>query len=443
MIAYIVRRLLYAVPIVLGVNIITFMLFFLVNTPDDIARHHVDWRRASLSDLEKWKREHGYHLPYFYHDGWQSEGVREFRESGWVELPGLPRGEGRLRVELPAGSGSIRLAIAANPADSISAAGWSPATVDEKPPEGATIVSATSMALGSARTEILAFSVRSEKGAELRLYAALPAGSSRVIVRLQRYEDPGLGRFTQTLFFQKSIKFLWLSFGHADDGRNILQEISHRIPPSLFVTLPMFLLGLIVEITIAMMLAYFRGTYLDFAGVVLCVIMMSVSIMFYVVGGQWMFGKTLHLAPISGYDRGTPLKFTILAVMLGVISGAGSGARWYRTIFLEEIGKDYIRTARMKGLPEGAVLYKHALMNAMIPILTSVVISIPFLFMGALILESFFAIPGMGSFTIEAIQRQDFAIVQAMVVLGSYLYIVGLILTDISYTLVDPRVRLQ
>jgi peptide/nickel transport system permease protein len=123
--------------------------------------------------------------------------------------------------------------------------------------------------------------------------------------------------------------------------------------------------------------------------------------------------------------------------------GLGGSVRFYRTIFLEEINKDYVRTARAKGLPERTVLFIHTLKNAMIPILTSVVISLPFLFAGSLLPESFFAIPGMGSFMIDAIQRQDFAIVQAMVSLGSFLYVVGLLLTDISYTLVDPRVRLE
>ncbi|MBE9540975.1 MAG: ABC transporter permease, partial [Proteobacteria bacterium] len=117
--------------------------------------------------------------------------------------------------------------------------------------------------------------------------------------------------------------------------------------------------------------------------------------------------------------------------------------RFDRTIFLEEITKDYIRTARSKGLPEVTVLFKHCLKNALIPILTTVVMTIPFLFMGSLLMESFFAIPGLGSFTIDAIQAQDFAIVRSMVYLGSILYIAGLILTDISYTLVDPRIRFE
>ena len=131
----------------------------------------------------------------------------------------------------------------------------------------------------------------------------------------------------------------------------------------------------------------------------------------------------------------------VLPVAVGVVSGIGSGARWYRTIFLEEMGKDYVRTARAKGLAETTVLFRHVLKNAMIPVLTGVVVVIPLLFMGSLLSESFFGIPGLGSYTIEAIKAQDFAVVRSMVFLGSVLYIAGLILTDISYTLVDPRVR--
>ena len=130
-------------------------------------------------------------------------------------------------------------------------------------------------------------------------------------------------------------------------------------------------------------------------------------------------------------------------MLIGTISGIGAGARWYRTLFIEEMGKDYVRTARAKGLSESAVLFGHVLKNGMIPILTGVVVVIPLLFMGSLITESFFGIPGLGSYTIEAIQAQDFGVVRAMVFIGSLLYIVGLILTDLSYTLVDPRVRFE
>jgi peptide/nickel transport system permease protein len=201
---------------------------------------------------------------------------------------------------------------------------------------------------------------------------------------------------------------------------------------------------LFVTISFALLLVYFRATYLDVAGVVLCVAMMSISGLFYIIGGQWLVSKVWHLVPISGYAAGlTAGKFLILPVVVSVIGGVGASTRWYRTIFLEEIGRDYVRTARAKGLSERLVLFRHVLRNAMIPILTGVVVVIPTLFMGSPLIESFFGIPGLGSYTIDAINAQDFAVVRSMVFIGSCLYIVGLLLTDMSYTLVDPRIRLQ
>jgi peptide/nickel transport system permease protein len=233
-------------------------------------------------------------------------------------------------------------------------------------------------------------------------------------------------------------------FGHADDGRDIAREIRSRMVPSLVVAIPVFVLGLFSAVSFALLLVYFRTSYLDLTGVVLCVAMMSVSGLFYIIGGQWLVSKVWHLVPISGYAGGLDTaKFIILPVLISVIGGIGSSTRWYRTLFLEEISKDYVRTARAKGLSERAVLFGHVLGNAMIPILTGVVVVIPLLFMGSLLIESFFGIPGLGSYTIDAINAQDFAVVRAMVFIGSVLYILGLLLTDISYTLVDPRVRLQ
>ena len=170
--------------------------------------------------------------------------------------------------------------------------------------------------------------------------------------------------------------------------------------------------------------------------------MMSISGLFYIIGGQYLVSKVWKLVPISGYGGGIDAwRFLILPMVIGVISGIGSSARWYRTIFIEEISRDYVRTARAKGLSEVTVLFRHVLRNAMIPILTGVVVVIPLLFMGSLLTESFFGIPGLGSYTIDAINAQDFAVVRAMVFIGSLLYIVGLILTDLSYTFVDPRIR--
>ncbi len=325
MIAYIVRRALYAIPILIGVNLITFALFFVVNTPDDMARLQLGVRRVTPEAVEKWKAEHGYDRPTFYN-----------------------------------------------------------------------------------------------------------------------HKADGIARLTSTIFYEKSVRLFALDFGNADDGRSIRHEISTRMWPSLALQLPVLVVGLTVNISFALLMAFFRTTYLDFWGVVLCVAMMSISGLFYIIGGQYVFSKIWNLVPISGYSGGfDAARFLVLPVVIGTVAGIGSGARWYRTIFLEEMGKDYVRTARAKGLAETAVMFRHVLKNGMIPILTGVVVVIPALFMGALIMESFFGIPGLGSYTIDAIQNQDFSIVRAMVFLGAVLYIAGLLLTDISYTIADPRVRLE
>ncbi|WP_153116590.1 ABC transporter permease [Rhodocyclus tenuis] len=323
MLAYILRRLLYAIPILIGVNLITFALFFIVNTPDDMARMQLGVKRVTPEAIAAWKAERGYDKPLF------------------------------LNAEA----------------------------------SGAAVVS-------------------------------------------------------DTIFFAQSARMFVGDFGRAEDGRDIAREISSRMGPSLAIALPTFVLGLLVTISLALLLAFFRATALDFWGVVLCVALMSVSGLFYIIGGQFLISKLWKLVPISGYAGGLDAwKFLILPVLIGVVSGIGSSTRWYRTIFLEEIGKDYVRTARAKGLAETVILFRHVLRNALIPILTGVVAVIPLLFMGSLLTESFFGVPGLGSYTIDAINAQDFAVVRAMVFIGSVLYIVGLLLTDLSYALVDPRIR--
>jgi len=325
MLNYIIRRSLYAIPILIGVNLITFILFFVVNTPDDMARMHLGMKRVTPEAVEQWKQERGYDKP--------------------------------------------------------------------------------------------------------------------LVINSQA---SGTDKFTETIFFENSVRLFVFDFGQSDEGRDISYDIGQRMWPSLMIALPVFLIAMLLNITFALLVAFFRATYIDVWGVVFCVVLMSISGLFYIIGGQYLIGKLLHLFPISGFDEGfNALKFLVLPVIISIVAGIGSGTRWYRTIFLEEIGKDYVRTARAKGLSESLVLFKHVLKNGLIPILTGAVVVIPALFMGSLILESFFGIPGLGSYTIDAINSQDFAIVRAMVFLGSVLYILGLILTDISYTLADPRIRLQ
>jgi len=324
MLGYILKRILHSIPILIGVNLITFMLFFMVNSPDDMARTQLGAKQVTPQMIEAWKEQKGYNKPLFLNE--------------------------------------------------------------------------------------------SAKGVE---------------------------RFTDTLFIQESLKLFSFNFGLSDANRDIAEDIKERIPPSLAIALPTFLIALITNISLALLLVLFRNTVLDTTMMIIAVMIMSISSLFYIIAGQVLFSKMWHLVPISGYESGFgAIKFIILPVLIGVFAGIGSSVRWYRSIFLEEINRDYIRTARAKGLSEISVLFKHLLPNGMLPILTGVVVIIPTLFMGSLIMESFFGIPGLGSYTIDAIKAQDFAIVKAMVFLGSILYILGLILTDISYTLFDPRVKL-
>jgi peptide/nickel transport system permease protein len=325
MTAYVLRRLLYAIPILLGVNLLTFVLFFVVNSPDEMARAHLGQKRVTAEAIQAWKEEHGYDRPL-----------------------------------------------------------------------------------------------------------------------LINTQASGMATFTDTILYQKSLKLFRFDFGQSDSGRDIGYDIGQRMWPSLAIAVPTLIVGLLVNISFALTLAFFRGTYLDFWGVVVAVVMLSISTLFYIIGGQFLVGKLLDLVPISGYDTGLgALKFLVLPVIVGVVGSIGASTRLYRTLFLEEINRDYVRSARAKGMSEQWVLFRHVLNNALIPILTGVVTVLPLLFMGSLLVESFFGIPGLGSYTIDAIQRQDFAIVRAMVFLGAVLYILGLTLTDISYTLVDPRVRLD
>jgi len=255
----------------------------------------------------------------------------------------------------------------------------------------------------------------------------------------------GASRFTDTLLAEHYRRMLTFDFGRSDaDDSPISRRLREGALPSLGVTVPLFLMGLVVSVAVALFVAFFRETYIDRVVLVVCMLTMSVAGLLYIIAGQYLVGQLLRWFPISGFDPDPAVvaRFLALPVLVGVLSGFGADTRFYRTIFLEEIGRDYVRTARAKGCGDARVMVRHVLRNALIPILTNVVVQIPFLFTGALLLESFFGIPGLGALTVEAIQGNDFSTLRTMVYLGALLFIAGQILTDISYALVDPRVRL-
>jgi peptide/nickel transport system permease protein len=326
MIAYTIRRLIYGVLILLGVNLATFFLFFTVNTPDDMARLNIGGKRVTQELIEKWKVERGYDKPLYVND------ARE-----------------------------------------------------------------------------------------------------------------GLEKVTDTIFWDRSVSLFQFKFGRSDgeSAGDIGHEVSTRMWVSIQMAMPIFILQVIASTAFALLLVMFRHTRLDLAGVVACVLLMSISSLFYIIVGQYLFSRVLKLVPISGYAPGLDVvRFLVLPVLLSALARLGAEARLYRAMFLEEIGKDYVRTARAKGLSETVVMFRHVLRNALIPIITSAGGYLPYVFMGSLVFESFFGIPGLGAYVIEAISKQDFAIVRTMVFVGSLLYIATYILIDLAYTWVDPRVRL-
>jgi len=257
---------------------------------------------------------------------------------------------------------------------------------------------------------------------------------------------PGPGHMKDNMLVEHYRRMLTFDFGRSDaDDTLIIDRIERGVGPSFSLTLPEFVLGLLLGIGISLFVAFFRETYIDRSAVVLSVLAMSISSLLYIIGGQYLIGKTLRWFPISGFDPSWVVRarFLALPIVVGLAAGIGGSVRFYRAGFIEGIYKDYVRTARAKGAGEIRIMTRHVLPNAAIPILTNVVTEIPFLLMGSLLLEASFGIPGLGSLTVDAINANDFATLRTMVYIGSLFFVVGQILTDISYTIADPRVRLD
>lgn len=323
MIRYTIRRILYTVPVWLGVILITFVLFNMVSEPEDLARNQLG-KNASEATVRDWIRNHGYDRPLFYKDADWRKRYPQLRNIPWYD----------------------------------------------------------------------------------------------------------------TRFFNTVRRLTLFRFGRSDKtDRPIKEMIREKVPYSLGITIPAFLLGLTLNISLSLFIALYRGTMLDITGVFVTVLLMSVNIVIYMIGVSYLNGIYLNLYPVYGTF--------MLPVLISIVSGLGGGIRFYRTVFLDQVAEDYTRTARAKGLSEMAVMFRHVFRNSMIPILTSAVMQIPFLITGSLLLETFFGIPGLGDMFLTAINARDFTTIQAFVYLGALLYMGGTVLTDLSYTLADPRVVLE
>jgi peptide/nickel transport system permease protein len=260
-------------------------------------------------------------------------------------------------------------------------------------------------------------------------------------VNLEAARTDGLPGFFKSQWFFYCKQILTFDFGRSfASQQKISTLILNGIRPSLTLAVPIFFIEAFVAIGIALFAAYYRNTWLDRSLVVLCVVGMSVSYLVYILVSQYVLAFRLGWFPIWGYES---IKYLYLPVIVGLVSGLGGEVRFYRTVMLDEMYQDYVRTAFSKGCRQRTVLFKHVLKNAMIPVITHTVIVIPFLFTGNLLLETFYGIPGIGYLTVEAINSNDIPVIKATVMVISILYVFASLITDICYAMVDPRVKLR
>ncbi len=223
-------------------------------------------------------------------------------------------------------------------------------------------------------------------------------------------------------------------------GMPVTRVLAAGVSPSLSLTVPILLGGTLIGVMLGLLCAAWRGGAADKAVLVLSTVLMSVNYVVWVLAGQFVLAFKLRLFPIWGFESAA---YLVLPVVIGIVSGLGRDIRFFRAAILDEVYKPYVRTAQAKGLSGCRIMVRHVLRNSLIPIVTYVSLSIPFLFTGSLLLESFFGIPGLGSVSLNAIHSSDMAVVRAVVILGALLYQGVTLLTDLCYVWLDPRVRLQ
>ena len=219
-----------------------------------------------------------------------------------------------------------------------------------------------------------------------------------------------------------------------------------RLPATLTVMTPILLLDALLAIPGSMLVAYLRGSLTDRAIMVVSTLALSISFLVYVIVGQYVFGFQLGWFPVQGWSDSLWTNLTVYAplpVMLAVLVGMAPQTRLYRSFFLDEIGQDYVRTARAKGMTEPVVLLRHVLRNALIPILTNLAVALPGIFVGSFLIEVFFSIPGLGREVLLAVNRSDYPVIQAVTIYLAVITMAVNLATDVLYTFADPRVVLK
>lgn len=417
MLRYILRRCAYSVLIMLGVLILTFTLFR-VAAGDPAAT--VLGKNPSAEELEAMRNQLGSNKPLFF-GGWKT--TEAYPSADFSGGRSVPHGVTVAGSVEPSADG-LRLASGAELRfhRAFELAG----VKAELSPETLPLVSAFDGA---------DYLLKNESGKTLVLR------SVRFLAPAKSWFDSQLTDSVRELVsFRSTFPYVsFFNFGDTLLTRTPIREVLwDGMWTSLFLMLPIFFGELLTGIALAMLSAVFRDSWLDRFIMVLSVAGMSISYLALIIFSQWLLGYYWNLFPVWGWDDWRNLA---LPVIVGIISGTGSGVRFYRTVFLNEIGKPYLRTAIAKGDSPFRVYFRHLLKNAAIPIITRASTVLPFLFTGSLLLESFFGIPGLGFRGVDALNSSDLQTLKALVILGAFLFVFINLLTDLAYAWVDPRVR--
>ncbi len=407
MLRYILKRMLQMIPTVFGVILITFILFNVVGGSPAL---QVLGPHAQPQTLEQFDEQRGFNKPLFPLIQGREVTTRAYADSDFERSAGDWQGMDGVTWT----NGTITLAAGGEYA--------LPVKFDLRPD-------------CKYRIELDATGVAVSDDCKTLKTGDIP-GEIRSIKLRRLMNNPFDSQF---LFYLKQLAHL--DFGvSSSTNQRVSKLLADGIGPSLMLAVPIFFIGLITSVMLSLFCAFWRDTWVDRFFVVFSVALMSVNYLVWIVGGQYLLGFKLGWFPVWGFES---VRYLALPVLIGVFSGLGADLRFYRTIMLDEAHRDYVRTARAKGVSRTGVLFKHVLKNAMIPIITNTVIAIPFLYTGNLLLESFFGIPGLGYLGINAINSSDVDVVRAIVLVGAIVFVIANLLTDICYALVDPRVKLK
>lgn len=425
---FIIRRVLYMIPMVLGVILITFVLFNVVGgSPAAMALG----KNVSPQALEEFDEQRGFNKPLIF--GWWTT-TRAFPERVLADpISFAPGTNFPVQLLFPLRQDSTyKLSVQVRAQAQGTVIGFQ---------------SGSEFALSrpvqqevSSRWKWLEFQFKAAPNSLVAGSIMSLPGQGAVelkCIKLERQMPHGWD--SQLVHYFKTIVHFDLGTSLSTNEK-VTTMLKRGILPSLALTVPIFFGGLVLSVGLALICAFWRNRWPDRVFVFMAVALMSVNYLVWIIFGQFFMAYKWHWFPIWGFES---WRYLLLPVTIGIVSGLGSNLRFYRTVILDELYKDYVRTAFAKGLSPAGVLFKHVLPNAMIPIVTNTVIAIPFLYTGSLLLESFFGIPGLGGLSINAINSSDVDVVRGVVLVGAIMYVVASLVTDLCYALVDPRVKLR